>query len=301
MPCKGFIHPLTLEHVPFDHFDTDTSNDGRPAVPPWAARFIAAKIEGDIRHSTLDLTATRCLGCPRQVFIEVLLDWYTSPNDSFLMHRGSAMHSVAESHWNPDTHISEGSDRGAMTVAGTMFDVPISALMDCVAHENRRVTEIIDLKFPSDFSVKFRRGVAKDDHAFQLNIGRHLLAQQSWATDAGYDPDSVLLTIWDHACGKGTGPIPQSASHMTEEQMLAHKPGGGDYCVQQIIDSYMEAKTVYAMAPHAERLKESSCRELIGSMPLIGRTMYNNKKCPQYCSVNDICDDIEMSAQGTGE
>ena len=294
MPCKGFIHPLTLDNVPFDYFDTDTSLNGRPAFPPWAARFIAAKFENDVRHSTLDLTCTRCTGCPRQTFIEVLLPWWTDPSSSFVMHRGSALHEVAANNWNPATHRSEGVERATMTVAGKLFGTELSALMDCNTIAGQRITELIDLKFPNDMSIRFRGNTAKPDHAFQLNVARLLLAQNEQAVADGYDPDDVLLTIWDHACGKDAGPVPLPAAHMSEDQMLALTPGGGEWSVRNIIASVLGAKEVYDEREHTDKLKEGSLRELIAGMALVGRTQFNSKKCPLYCGVNGICDGIDM-------
>lgn len=317
MGLKGFIHPVSRQRVAFDAFERDTSRLGRAAFPPWMANFIARKEAGDVRHSRLNLTATRCLSCPRQTFIQTLLGYEADPSERFVMDRGSALHAFAAENW-PDSYISESTHRGLLTLSGKLFGVDVSAQTDAMRVERvegvgdpGRVTEIIDLKFPNDFSVKWRGKAFSDeqkswveiygrvpqptpklDYCVQLNIARLLLAQQPWAIEAGYDPASVDLTLWDHACGTSEGPIAFPVPHLDEAQMLQVRPGGGTWTVRQIIDAHVEAFARHeAMAPAT---RADAAPELCASLPLVGAAgMFGGKKCSTYCDVQSICERLE--------
>lgn len=315
MPCIGWVHPVTRAKIPLDYFDSDEActvgggaRNGAPAYPPWAARFRQLKIQTDVRHSALDLTTTRCTTCPRETFLEVLFDYYADPDGVFVMDRGTALHEIAAKSWNPAVFLSEHTHPGLLTVAGELFGVKLSGLIDAARFvpadgtetrapgnttDDARIVEIIDLKFPRDTSGSFRKkqaGRAKVEHAFQLNVGRLLLAQQPWAIDAGYDPDTVKLTVWDHANPAGNPPEPLDAVHMSEADMLRVKPLSMDHTVREIIDMHQAAITAWAEVPHEDKLKNDDAkREIAARIPLFGQS--SNWKC-KYCSVEPLCSEL---------
>lgn len=304
MPVKGLIHPITMEEIPFEDervtFDEDATVRDRPAVMPWQAGFIKHVAATDVRHSTLALSATRTMGCPRQTFIEVLWDVFIDPTESCAMSRGSINHEGVSKYLDDDWWITEGNEAGRCTLTGELFGTKLTAQSDAFRRampKSLRVVEIVDSKFPKDFSVKWRGTEAKGDHVVQLNIGRLLLAQQPWAVDAGYDPDDVKLTIWDHALGQSEGFRALPAPHMSEEQMLDHKPAGGTWTLREIVGLYEEAREAVDGCDLTKRPGQpvsDEARKVIASMPLVGEPMFRNKKCSQYCGAQKICERLVL-------
>ena len=165
MPLKGFICPIERTEVPFDHFDHCTARQGRAAFPPWAGHQMARQSIEDVRHSGIGLTATGIMGCPRQRFLAMTQDYYVDPTWSFAAARGTALHATAAKHLDPETWYSEGSDPMRMVLIGRLWKgafeedgdmvtadgVKVSAMVDGI---RRDMTEIIDWKFPKDWSVR---------------------------------------------------------------------------------------------------------------------------------------------------
>ncbi len=286
MPNTKFICPLERIEVPFDHFEHCRAKKGRPAFPPWMAKLHAEKQANDVRHSTLDLTATRTMGCPRQTFLEVKFDHAIDPNKLALRLRGTAMHEIAEKYWDKEYWYTEKSDPIRMTIDGEFGGYKVSMLCDVL---RRDLKEIVDMKFPMDFSVRYRKDFAKKEAQVQLNLARILLGQQTWAVDQGYDPDDVLLTIWDHAIGYDAGPKSLSAAHMTEAQMLATRPFGGSYTIQQILEVHAWMKSTQEDNETKGNDTTEDRERLAAALPLVGLEMMNNKKCPQYCDMEKRC------------
>ncbi len=284
MPIKGWKCPIERTQVPFDHFETCKARKGRAAFPPWMARHAHLKIENDVRHSTLDVTATRTMNCPRQTFIEVLWDYYIDPSKIAARERGTALHSVAAEHTDPKLWYTEANDPVRMTINGEIGGVPLSMACDAM---KRDMTEIVDYKFPSDFSVRFRGPKAKKEYACQVNMARLMLGQQEWALQAGYDPETVLLTIWDHACGKQEGPLAQEAPHMTEEEILATRPGGSNHTIEEIISIHLWMVQEYEK--NGAPTDIGKLEEIAAQIPLVGEPMFRGDKCRMYCDVSEIC------------
>lgn len=289
MPTTKFKCPLERIEVEFDHFESCTARKGRPAFPPWMAKLHATKQANDVRHSTLDLTATRTMGCPRQTYLEVMFEHVIDPAKLALRLRGTAMHEIAEKYWDKEYWLTEKSDPVRMTIPGTLGGYTVSMLCDVLRKD---LKEIVDMKFPMDFSVRYRKDTAKLEASIQLNLARLFLGEQEWAKGEGYDPDDVLLTIWDHAIGYDAGPVALAAPHMTEDRILGSRPFGGEFTVGQILE-------VHAWM-HAQQLKNEEAgkdtvearERLAASLPLVGVTMMNNKKCPQYCDMEKMCSEL---------
>lgn len=324
MPLAGWTHPITGERVPLDYFDYDVSCDGRPAFSPALARAAAVKAHGDERHRTLNLTATRCLTCPRQTFLSTLFPYYPNPRKYGLAERSTLLHEGLAKSWNPAVYFAEGRDNTVLQ--GKLFGVDVSLQLDVLkfardvgTHDDPsvppRIVEIGDNKFGKDWSAAYRdsprpgearAGVAKWDHALQLNIIRLVLAQQEWALRGGYDANSVLLTIYDYAESRTDGlGVPLAAPHLSEEQLRVARPAVRQSweknfdqvafdraaTVEEIVKEHVWAQWRYSQIPEGLRRERAMVEQAVAPMALIGqRGMFNGKMCTDYCDVKDECD-----------
>jgi hypothetical protein len=248
------------------------------------ARAIAVGAENDVRHAGLDLTATRCSGCPRQTYLETQMEYRIDPSKAAVRVRGTVLHDAAARLFDPELWYTEETDPVRLTIEGEIGGYRVSMKADAI---RRDLGEIVDLKFPMDFSIKWRgKPFAAEKHIPQMNLARLLLAQQDWAVEAGYDPDAVQLTVWDHACGLNDGPVALAVKHVTEGELLEIKPGGGEYTMGQIMEVHQ-----WMIEQHEGRGEDTiETREKVAaSLPLIGQRMFNGKKCPQYCDVEPLC------------
>lgn len=285
MPCIGFICPSSRDRVPFDHFETCRHKRGRAAYPPAWARFEAQKIKGDVRHATMDLTATRALGCPRATFLQGATDYHIDLTKAAKRTKGSMGHSVCAEYSDPEHWISEGQDPTKTVINGTIGEYKISMAADLLRAD---MLEIVDYKFKNDFSIRYRKPVLNTkfdtNERCQLNMARIMLGQQKWATDKGYDPEAVLLTVWHGGCGKTEGPMQQDVPHITEDEILNSRPGGGNHTVEQIIQLHEWARVRYVEAKTPEERKQ-----IAASVPLVGVPMFSGDMCPIYCDVWSEC------------
>ena len=325
MPLAGWLHPITSERVPLDYFDYDTSCDGRAAYSPALARFSALKEHRDERHRTLNVTTTRCLGCPRQTFISTLFPYYLDPRKrAGLRDRSSLLHEGLARYWNPDVFFAEGADY--TVVKGVLFGVEISTQIDCLKYARDpethadpnvppRIIEIADNKFGRDRSAYYRdkprpgelaAGKAKFDYQLQLNIMRLILAQQPWAVQGGFDADNVLLTVYDYGEDRGDGlGMPLKCEHMNEQQIAAAKPAirqpwedkfdqhayDAGATVAQIVHDHAWAQHRYSQIPEALRRERAQVEQAVTQMRLIGQLgMFNGQMCDKYCDVKEECD-----------
>ena len=285
MPVVGYICPIERTKVSFDHFDECTAFKGRPAYSPYLAKLGADKILSDVRHSTLDITATQIMDCPRKIYIDRTTEYYVDPRKRAASDRGTGQHTVMGKILDPAKYYTEENDPIRLSIGGTLFGVPISAKADVI---KRDLSEIIDAKFPKDWSVRYRDklGKVRGEYAIQLNEMRLLLGQQEWAIKDGYDPDNVNLTLWDHGLGDIEGPMCQNAVHMSEDEMANTKPYMSTLTVSQHIEILSEVKRLHEeIKPGDDLAKE----QLAAGIPLVGLPMFNGKKC-NGCEVKDKCD-----------
>jgi len=290
VPIVGWICPIHRDEVSFDHFDTCNALQGRAAYSPWLARFAAEKILKDTRHLSLDLTATRVLGCPRATYLQTQFSYHVDPSKRALMDRGTALHGVAATMMG-DRWGTEHTDLVRMTLVGKLFGHDISAAADAIRKD---LGEIVDHKFPSDFSVQYRKkkqgrlrlsDKVGGNYVAQLNIERLLLAQQPWAVEAGYDPGNVLLTVWDHATGSNDPPEPLAVDHVEEDELASFHPSGGDATVVDIVEELTFAKQQEVVPAQTIVEKEQRAASLL----LVGETQMDGKKCASYCDVEPAC------------
>lgn len=302
MPIVGFKCPIERTEVPFNHFETCTAKAGGPAFNPVFARIIARKIQGDVRHSTLKLTGTRVTGCPRATFIETQFPHYVDPNTLCASYRGTVLHAAFAEAADPKYWITESNDPVRTNLSGVLYGVSIDMMVDAI---RRDLKEIVDYKFPLDWSIRYRgqqfekelpkvipdavvrarfgTGTCKPEYAVQLNEARLLLAQQEWAIREGYDKDNTRLTSWDFALGQGGqgGPAALKVPYLTEDEMAEMHPYGGDATVAEIIR--VHGVMVENHEAGADRDEHAA------AIPLIGETQMNGKKCTLYCESEGIC------------
>jgi len=294
MPVVGWICPGTRARVGWEHFDTcDHGPRKLTAYSPFLARLSAGKMQGDVRHSTLDITATGVMDCPRRIYLDRTVDYYVDPSRAAAMHRGTALHGVMAEWLDPEVWSTESSDPVRHDLRGELAGVAISALADAW---RRDLTEIVDAKFPKDWSVKYRPRTgyyAKSDpknvaYPIQLNIERHLMAQQKWATEAGYDPERVKLVIWNHGIGAVEGPLALECEHMTVEEIMAARAFDSRLTVAD------HAALLLQIRAEDEKIApgDAEGRErLAAAIPLVGQPMFNAGKCGM-CDLKEKCDEL---------
>jgi hypothetical protein len=234
MPCRGW--KCNGKKVGFGHFDGCVEGlRGRPSASPFFARLAEIKIREDVRHQGLDLTATGVMDCPRRLYLERTHDYWIDPRKMAPMTRGTGLHMVMANVLDPEVWSTEANDPVRHALEGTLGGYPVGALVDAW---RRDYSEIVDAKFPKDWSIKhrpkgalYRKGDPdKVSYCVQLNIERLLLGQQPWALAEGYDPEQVKLTIWDHGIGAEEGPLMIECEMMSEEEVLGcDDDGGGSY------------------------------------------------------------------------
>jgi len=288
MPIRGWICGPSRLKVGFDHFDScDHGPRDRPAASPFLARLAATKIAEDVRHQGLDLTATGMMDCPRRIYLERTTDYWIDPNKSAVMTRGTALHAQMAETLDPAVWSTERRDPVRHDLRGELHGFKVSALADAWRLD---LSEIVDAKFPKDWSVKYRSkdGKAKSEVTAQLNIERHLMAQQPWAVKAGYHVDAVKLTVWDHGIGATEGPLAQECELLSVEQVFAIRPWGSAMTIADQAGLLVQVRTEHEKLAPGD--VDGQAR-LAASIPLVGQPMFNGSKCGS-CDVRERCDEL---------
>jgi hypothetical protein len=223
--------------------------------------------------------------CPRAFYIERTEAYHVNPKGLTAPTRGTALHEVMGRTLDPAEWSTEATDPVRHDLRGEIGGVAISALADAWRND---LTEIIDAKFPKDFSAKFRQDVASPENEVQLNIERHLLDQQPWAQEAGYDSSRVMLTIWDHAAFGAEGAITQPARHLSVDELMNVRPFDSKLTVRDHIALVTQIQTEHAKIAPGDG--EARAR-LAASIPLVGQPMFKAKGC-DVCNVRSQCDEL---------
>ena len=286
---KGFICGPTRRKVDWNHFDTECDHgpQGLPAASPFLARQFALHAASDVRHQTLDATATGIMDCTRHLYMSRTIDYWVDPDKIAVMIRGTALHEQMARTLDPEVWSTESTDPIRHDLRGKIGAFNVSALADAW---KRDLSHVIDGKFPKDWSVKFRSkdGKARVEHAAQLNIERLLLAQQPWAITEGFNVDTVRLTVWDHGIGATEGPLMQAAAYMTEDQILGLRPWGAATTIADHATLLTQIREEDAkLAPGDAEGRE----RLAASIPLVGQAMFNGNKCAG-CELKEQCDGL---------
>lgn len=256
-------------------------------MPLPLLRAIMRRDEADKFHADGRLTATRMLGCPREV---VIIDTFPITYDPVRSHSayiGTRLHKEMEENALPGEYKEiriplEGME--PPIVCGRRM----SGMLDHVAPD---LTEIWDYKFHGDKSYNWqvKKGGADGDLRAQLSLYKYALERTTGV-------EVKKLGCWHGAmtaATDGTGPwFDVEVEPMTEEEILDYRPKDSDrhpgeqpYTVADILDMY---------DAHYERVAEGmDPYESARLIPLVGRPMFNKKKCTNYCLARFICDGME--------
>jgi len=299
--------------LPLTHY----SDGGCRRLPMPLPRIagILASVAGDTAHRDGKITATRVLTCARQVIIE---DNIAGPLDVLSynsIYDGILEHAAMQRHAPPGTYTEVHLPLPGQEPP-TLFGVPMEGTIDFLTADLR---EIHDYKKHSESaqSFKFEGGGADPEVAAQLNIYRLLLEQCLPAAKI------ERLVVWHGAMTSANTktfrtkqPVPPwfevRLPLMSEAEIAAIRPNGGDYTVQQIVDAYVrfaaERAGDRALPTDAEVGLGAGNRSVvveapldleaaIRAVPLQGRKMWGGKKCSTWCSVREACDKLEGIAR----
>jgi hypothetical protein len=261
----------------------------------WVVSIVEDRV-GDVYHADSRLTATRCLGCPRETLIGDTKDYVFDPSHANSPHWGTAIHdklSRNKSSQYFEVRFGAPGDRlpASRLFRGEMGLVGTEGVVLCGKIDKITLGygAIHDYKLHSETSQRWKgKESGKTDWttAGQLNIYRHSLEQVEEAATGRIQE----LIAYHGAMTSKRGPkpwIPEVLPLMTEEQILDVKPGGGEYTVREIIREYQ-----HFFIRQADGMPED---ENLEKVALVGRTMFNGSKCVDYCQpgVKAACDKIE--------
>lgn len=297
MPAKWLTCPCTFGPLPIDHFASGACKGlaGGMHMPlEWVESIVEDRIS-DAYHAGTRLTTTRCLGCPRESFIADTKDYVFDPAHANSPHWGTAVHEkISKNRSSQYFEVRFGGPGDALPAArlfrGEMGLVGTEGIVVCgkVDKITLGYGAIHDYKLHSETSQRFKGRDNKTDWttAAQLNIYRHSLE------DVGAAPPETIqeLVAYHGAMTSKRGPrpwIPEVLPLMSQEQILDVKPGGGTFTVREIIREYQR---FFIRQSEGVNLDAN-----LHSIALVGRTMFNQAKCTDYCQpgVKQICDRLE--------
>jgi len=260
----------------------------------WVVSIVEDRV-GDSYHAGQRMTATRCLGCPREALLADGTDYVFDPAAANSPHWGTAIHekiSRNKSSQYFEVRFGVPGDRlpAARLFRGEMGLVGTEGIVLCGKIDKITLGYggIHDYKLHSESSQRFKGRDNKTDWttAAQLNIYRHSLEQVEEAAIGKVQE----LIAYHGAMTARRGPrpwIPEVLPLLSEEQILDIKPGGGVHTVREIIREYqLFFRRQHDGVPFKENVKQ---------VALVGRSMYNNTKCTDYCQpgIKKQCDDVE--------
>jgi len=162
---------------------------------------------------------------------------------------------------------------------------------------------VIDWKFRADGAEKWidPMGRAKDEDSAQLNMARILMEQTT-----GKDLSSMEMYVWVMSGQTVRTTVP----YMSEEQLGAIRPGGGQYMIREIFGFLHNSMLKWKAVPDPQmKIVEvtdellgdhtRALRAIIGELPMVGEHMYQSKRtpsinmCTRYCEVQDECYSIQ--------
>ena len=217
------------------------------------------------------------------MLIQRMLPTAPDPTKMWKMQRGTWLHEcVGLSLSANEDWITEESDADACTFEGSIFGVEMSCRIDA---RKKNFTKVIDWKFRGDGAERWidPMGRAKDEDSAQMNMARMLMEQTT-----GRDLTDMEMHVWVMSGQTVRTTVPW----MSEDQIGAIRPGGGTYDVRSIF-AFLEA----GMTEWKKDLvmDDEARMRIIGALPMVGETMYRNKRtpsinmCSRYCEVSDTC------------
>lgn len=295
MPAKSLRCPCSAFPVPLDHYSAGQCG-GWQAGMEFPLEWIASIVEdrtGDTYHAGQRLTATRCLGCPRETLLADTRDYVFDPTSANNPHWGTAVHEKIAKNANCQYFEVRFGGPGDALPAAHLFRgmLPGTAGIKLAGRVDKVTLgygEIHDYKLHSESSQRFVTSGKKKDltNAAQLNLYRHSLEQVI--------PEATgkigALINYHGAMTSARGPKPWTAviePFLTEEEILDVQPNGGEATVREIITAYIE---FFQRQADGMGLDDN-----LAMVPLYGRTMFNGSKCTSYCQsdIRRICDGLE--------
>jgi len=249
----------------------------------------------DEAHRGTALTVTAGLGCPRKLAIQRFLPTRPDPQKMWAALSGTYLHDKfaelkkLDKGWT--TESNGGKDK--CTFRGRLFGYEIAGRVDAFhTNEAGEVAVIRDYKTSMSGADKWvdARGVAKPEHAAQLNMCR-LLMEQSGMKVAG----DVVLEAW--VVG---GTWKRTVAVWMDELAIGLVPvgvtgtPGKAWTVREL---FGQVAAMFAAADRNDPPAPHEVRHAIAAMPLVGLDMWKTKKgdnaCSAYCAVRRECDALE--------
>lgn len=285
MPVVSLICPCTPGELPLDHFESGACGGheaGQYMPQAWAASIVKDRL-ADRYHADGRLTVTRLLTCPRETLIADYMDVAFDPRSMNSIHWGTAIHAALE-------RDSENLQYVEIRFGGPDDELPAANLLGVkiagkIDHITAGFGEIHDYKCHSEMAQKFV-GRQMGNQAPQLNLYRMGLMDVMPETKGKLE----RLIAYHGAMTSAKGPepwIPETLPIMTEAQILAFRPSGGEASVVDIIRAYLKF--------NVRQVEGMDLNENLKLVPIYGRSMFNRKKCTSYCQpgVKAACDELE--------
>ncbi len=279
--CGGYKH----KEFPLDHYFSGACP--APPLPYHKIVGILAGLLDDKVHRDCNITITRLLGCPKQVILEDTLYHAIKVEDFFNMHEGTREHQDAQKNAPPGHYTEvrfpvEGKD------GGTLFGVKLHGTVDLLHADFSEINEYKKHAETSQYAKEKAQLKGEIDWDVAAQVGMQSLLVKQFT---GHDVPNRF--VWHLAMAKAMGPknsIRRRLPNMTEEEIAAHRPGGGDSTVAQHVQDYQRYKTmVFGGMDKVQATR---------AMPLRGKTQYRSpkhgtNKCDLYCSARPVRDQVE--------
>lgn len=280
-------NPLNGATVPLTDF---AALDG--VMPEPVLRGMLRKQEIDTRHTGTAITITSGLSCPRKLLVQRMLPCAVDPQKLWAMHRGTWLHEhMGLALGENDEWWTEETAPEHCVYEGELFGVRMSCKVDALRKD---YGVLLDWKFRRDGNEKFvdAYGTARDTDAAQVNMARLLIEQN---LDRQLPDMRMYVWVMAGQC------IRTRAEHMTELEIGAIRPGGGEYSVSQIF-GYLNAAMTSWQLEAGDNLESTPLqfrKDIIHHVPMVGMSQYRNTRrpsqcaCTDYCEVRDECFDVE--------
>lgn len=272
-------------------YDLDDFGALEACIPEPLLRAMSHKARTDTRHQGPNITITSGLSCPRKTLITRMLPITPDPTKMWKMQRGTWLHEVIGlSLGENDSWWTEEVAEDRCVYAGKIFGIDMSCKIDAVRKD---FSVLLDWKFRGDGAERWidPMGRAKDEDSAQLNMARMLMEQTT-----GRDLSDMQMFVWVMSGQTVRTTVP----YMNLTQVGEIRPGGGSYSIKEIFGMLsvgMQQWKTEALAESIDPLAVSQpkLRKIISQFPMVGESMYKNKRSPQinmcsrYCEVQDEC------------
>lgn len=278
MPIVGFHDALSGRNFPLDRLDECRSWE------PSILRAMAAKEEGDERHSGTSLTVTAGFGCPRRTGIERFLPIYPDPQKMNAAFMGTLLHESfarikadeAGSDWTVELPGEKETE-----FSGRLLGHEVSCKVDAFEVDGEAdpplVTVIRDYKTTMSGGDKWvdasRR--ASPHHAAQLNANRLLMEQNGVEMSPDLQMEAwVVGATWQRTL----------APKMNEEEIGATQVGVTKESTKRGLKVWTYRQLLDDTAKLFKSVEEGvEVKTTLASMPLYGESMWVSREGNNAC------------------